>query len=149
MAGVSRLKTADVLLRLILGGIFIAASADKIVHPVEFAAIVRDYRVLPPALSNLTALLLPWLELVLGALLLAGRWREGTLFLVNLLLVTFWTTLVVNYFRGIDVACGCFSTTPDQDANMLWYIVRDGFFVLLGLAAVLVTRKLAAISGKT
>jgi len=69
-------------------------------------------------------------------------------FLVNLLLVTFWTTLVVNYFRGIDVGCGCFSTTPDQVANMLWYIVRDGFFVLLGLAAVLVARKLAAFSGK-
>ncbi len=139
MSLVSRLKTADVLLRLILGGIFIVASADKIIHPAEFAAIVRDYRVLPPALTNLVALGLPWLELVLGALLLSGRWREGTLLLVNLLLVTFWTTLVVNYFRGIDVGCGCFSTSPSQDADMAWYVLRDGFFVLLGLTTALVS----------
>jgi len=126
---------ADVLLRLVLAGIFLAASADKILHPQSFAAVVRDYQILPPALVNLTAIALPWLELALGILLLAGRLRQGTLLLVNALLLTFLGALIANYFRGIDVACGCFSTTREASSPMLWYIVRDGAFVALALGA--------------
>ena len=143
MAGVFTLKTAEFLLRFSLGGIFIAASVDKILHPAAFASIVRDYKVLPDTLSNLAALVLPWLELVLGVLLLAGVWRASALVLANLLLLLFWTTLVVNYFRGIDVGCGCFSTSAEQQHSMIWYVVRDGLFVVLGLGAALVYRKLS------
>jgi len=131
---------ADVLLRLVLAGIFLAACADKILNPQSFAAVVRDYQILPPALVNLTAIVLPWLELVLGILLLAGRLRQGTLLLVNALLLAFLGTLVVNYFRGIDVNCGCFSTTREAPSPMLWYIVRDGAFVALALSAAWVYR---------
>jgi len=144
MAGLFNLKTADLLLRLALGGIFIAASVDKILHPAAFASIVRDYKVLPDTLSNLAALVLPWLELVLGVLLLAGVWRASALVLANLLLLLFWTTLLVNYFRGIDVGCGCFSTSAAQQHGMFWYVVRDGLFVVLGLGAALVYRKHSA-----
>lgn len=130
-----RWAAADVLLRLALAGILIAASADKMLHPQSFAAVVRDYRILPPALVNLTAIVLPWLELTLGVLLLAGRMRLGTLLLVNALLLTFLAALVTNYFRGIDVGCGCFSTTREASSPMLWYIIRDGAFVALALGA--------------
>ena len=134
----ANLQTVDLVLRLVLAAIFLAASVDKILHPAAFAVIVRDYRILPEFLINPTALLLPWLEAVLGVLLVLGLWREGTLLLVNGLLLTFWATLVLNYFRGIDVNCGCFSTTPGQTGNMLWYLVRDSFFLLLGFASTLV-----------
>ncbi len=144
MASLLNLKSADLLLRLALGGVFIAASVDKILHPAAFASIVRDYKVLPDALSNVTALVLPWLELVLGLQLLAGVWRASALVLANLLLLLFWTTLVVNYFRGLDVGCGCFSTSADQQHSMLWYVVRDGLFIVLGLGAALVYRKLSS-----
>lgn len=131
---------ADVLLRLALAGTFIAASADKILHPQSFAAVVRDYRILPPALVNLTAIALPWLELVLGSLLLAGRMRLGTLLLVNVLLLTFLGALVMNYFRGIDVNCGCFSITGAASLPMSWYIFRDGVFVFTAMGAAWVYR---------
>lgn len=130
-----KIAVADVALRVVLSGIFIYASWDKILHPQDFAAVVRDYRILPDILVNIPAIILPWLELMLGVLLLAGRLREGTLLLVNALLITFWITLVVNYFRGIDVGCGCFSTTREESSPMLWYIFRDGLFVALGLGA--------------
>ncbi|MBU1041129.1 MAG: DoxX family membrane protein [Proteobacteria bacterium] len=126
---------ADVLLRLALAGILLAASAGKIMDPQGFSAVVRDYQILPSALIAPTAVILPWLELVLGILLLAGRMRLGTLLLVNALLLTFLGALIANYFRGIDVACGCFSTTREASSPMLWYIVRDGAFVALALGA--------------
>lgn len=135
-----RWAVADVLLRLALAGILLAASAGKIMDPQSFAAVVRDYQIVPPALVNLTAIILPWLELVLGILLLAGRLRLGTLLLVNALFLAFLGALVANYFRGIDVGCGCFSTTREASSPMLWYIVRDGAFVALALSAAWVYR---------
>jgi uncharacterized membrane protein YphA (DoxX/SURF4 family) len=126
------LTTLFVVLRFMLAVVFIYASIDKILHPADFAAIVKDYKVLPDILINLTAIILPWLELVLGVLLVLGRWQEGTLLLVNLLLIAFWATLVFNYFRGVDVGCGCFSTQATESSSMVWYMFRDGFFVLVG-----------------
>lgn len=135
-----KLNIADILLRILLAGIFLYASVDKIQHPQDFASIIRDYRVLPGVLVNVTAIVLPWLELVLGVLLLSGWLREGTLFLVISLLLVFWGILIANYFRGIDVGCGCFSTTASESSPMLWYILRDGLFVVLGLSAAWVHR---------
>ncbi|MFW5836547.1 MAG: MauE/DoxX family redox-associated membrane protein [Desulfovibrionaceae bacterium] len=130
-----KLRHAALALRIVLAGVFLYASIDKILHPADFAAIIKDYRVLPDVLINITAIILPWLELVLGVLLLTGRWLEGSLLLANALLVTFWSTLVFNYSRGLDVSCGCFSTQTSESPNMVWYMVRDGFFVLVGLLA--------------
>lgn len=132
MQRIWNLTTLFVVLRFMLAVVFIYASIDKILHPADFAAIVKDYKVLPDILINLTAIILPWLELVLGVLLVLGRWQEGTLLLVNLLLIAFWATLVFNYFRGVDVGCGCFSTQATESSSMVWYMFRDGFFVLVG-----------------
>lgn len=119
-------------LRMILAGIFLYACADKIMHPHDFAVIVKAYHVLPDPMANLAALWLPWLELVLGVCLFTGLWRDGALTLATALLAVFWITLVVNYFRGINVACGCFSSSSEEQAPMLWYIGRDA--LLLGFA---------------
>lgn len=122
------------VLRLALGGIFVFASLDKLLHPAAFAEIIVSYRVLPAVLVNAAAIVLPWLELVLGLLLLAGRLLDGALLLVNLLLLAFWGSLVFNYARGLDVHCGCFSTAAVAAGDMGWYVIRDGLFVTLALA---------------
>lgn len=125
----------EAALRLFLAGLFAYASLDKIAHPDQFAAILHDYRLLPQAVVPFTAVVLPWLEAVLALALVLGRWREGALFLSVALLAAFWASLAVNMARGLDVSCGCFSAAKDSDGNMAWYLVRDGFFVLTGLAA--------------
>jgi len=125
----------ETALRLFLAGLFAYASLDKIAHPDQFAAIIRDYRLLPQAAVPFTAVVLPCLEAVLALALALGKWREGALFLSAALLAVFWVSLAVNMARGLDVSCGCFSTTKDSGGSMLWYIFRDGFFVLVGLAA--------------
>ncbi len=126
------------LLRMVVGCVLLYASADKILHPQDFAAIVKGYRLLPEALVNLTAIWLPWFELVLGVCLYAGLWRQGALLLATSLLAAFWLAIIVNYFRGIDVDCGCFSSAssdPFKAAPMLWYIGRDALLLALPLAA--------------
>lgn len=126
------------LLRMVVACVLLYASADKILHPQDFAAIVKGYRLLPDGLVNLTAIWLPWFELVLGLCLYAGFWRQGALFLATSLLAAFWLAIIINYFRGIDVNCGCFSSAssdPAEAAPMLWYIGRDALLLALPLAA--------------
>ena len=121
-------------IRVFLGGVFVYASADKILHPAAFAEAVYDYKILPDQLINLTAIMLPWLELLLGVCLVFGVWLPGSLILGNLLLITFFGALLFNVARGIDIHWGCFSTSTQDPAggSMAWYLVPNGMFLLLG-----------------
>jgi uncharacterized membrane protein YphA (DoxX/SURF4 family) len=130
------IRAASVLARLILGIVFIYASIDKIFHPGQFAEIIHNYQILPYLLINPTAIILPWLELILGVFLLIGIWLPGTVFLTNLLLAVFLGAMVFNLARGLDIHCGCFSTTVDLGdaaAPMVWYAIRDSLFIIPGI----------------
>ncbi len=132
-------------IRLVLGAIFIIASADKIYNPGGFAQAVYNYQILPDALINLTAIILPWLELILGIFLIVGFWLPGAVTLANGLLVAFFGSLVFNVARGLDVHCGCFSTRTDGDPTTVWYLIRDSAFLLMGaylFFKVMISRKL-------
>lgn len=133
--GRNRHRIPTIFARLILGSVFIYAGFDKILHPALFAEAVYNYQILPDALINLTAIILPWLELILGAFLILGFWLSGATLLSNLLLVTFFGALVFNLARGLDIHCGCFSTSQEGTSNlcMCLHVIRDGIFLLLGL----------------
>lgn len=117
--------------RLILSGVFIYASWDKILHPAAFAEAVFNYQILPAELINLTALILPWLELILGVLLLSGICMPGAVLGVNLLMITFLSALIINSARGLDISCGCFSTGTTSSGLSWWVVLRDVFFFSL------------------
>jgi len=125
--------------RLILGGVFIYASFDKILHPAAFAEAVFNYQILPAQLINLMALILPWLELILGVLLLSGIWVSGAVLGVNLLMVTFLAALVFNTARGLNISCGCFSTETTSSGLSGWVVLRDVFFFSLSAYLLFVT----------
>jgi hypothetical protein len=123
------------LSRLFLGGIFVYASFDKILRPSDFAEIIYNYQVLPEVLINLTSIILPWLELLLGLLWIFGFWLPGAVLIANSLFLVFFATLIFNAARGLDIDCGCFSvsTAASSGGHMLWYLLRDGLFLMLGL----------------
>jgi len=129
----NRTRHAFLLSRLFLGGIFVYASYDKILHPVPFAEIVFNYQILPEILINLVSLFLPWLELLMGLSLILGVWLPGAVLISTVLLFVFFTTLVFNMLRGLDIDCGCFTVSagPSSGGHMLWYLFRDGFFLLV------------------
>jgi uncharacterized membrane protein YphA (DoxX/SURF4 family) len=121
--------------RFFLGFIFFYASLDKILHPAAFAETVHNYQILPDVLINLTAVVLPWLEFLTGSLLILGLWMPGAVFTCNALLLIFFSTVLFNLARGLDIDCGCFTASSGLSSrgSMLWYLFRDGFFLLLGL----------------
>jgi len=116
--------------RLFLGGILIYAGIGKITASSLFAEVVYNYQILPNALVNLTALVLPWIEMVLGILLIGGIWLPGAVLLTNILLLTFSGILVFNFSRGLNISCGCFSNEPSTDPISLWTVMRDVSFLI-------------------
>jgi cobalt-zinc-cadmium efflux system protein len=130
------MKIPLLISRLILGGVFVYASFDKILHPHEFAEVVYNYQILPDALVNLTAILLPWLELCAGVFLILGLFLRGALFTCNMLLAVFLVALAFNLARGLDIDCGCFSSSvgPSTGGSMILYLLRDAFLLAMGLS---------------
>lgn len=120
-------------LRLLLGAVFLFASYDKILHPAAFAQAVYNYQILPDAAVNLAALILPWLELMLGLCLIAGVWLPGTMIVSTGLLAVFIGTLVFNQMRGLDIYCGCFSTEATEGIAGLGTVARDVGFLAVSV----------------
>ncbi|MBI9110076.1 MauE/DoxX family redox-associated membrane protein [Maridesulfovibrio ferrireducens] len=111
--------------RIALGLVFIVACVGKIADPVAFGEIVKNYQILPDILVMPVAYFLPWLEFVCGALLVCGVMTETATALITAMLVLFIAVLSANLYRGIDVACGCFSTDVSFKSDMVMTIVRD------------------------
>jgi hypothetical protein len=119
--------------------VFIYASLGKLLHPAAFAEAVFNYQILPSQLINLTALILPWLELILGVLLFSGIWLSGAVLGVNLLMIIFLGALVFNTARGLNISCGCFSTGTTSAGLSGWVVLRDVFIFGLSACLLLVT----------
>lgn len=119
--------------RVVLGAVFVYASFDKILHPAVFAEGVYYYQILPDSLINLTAVILPWLELLLGIMLITGFWIPGASALSTLLLTIFMGAIVFNLARGLDISCGCFSTSASEGSMSVLTILRDTVFLLLAV----------------
>jgi uncharacterized membrane protein YphA (DoxX/SURF4 family) len=129
------MKITLLISRLLLGGVFAYASLDKILHPYEFAEVVYNYQILPDGLVNLTAILLPWVELCVGLFLILGFFLRGAVFTCNMLLALFFVALAFNLARGLDIECGCFtaSAAPSSGGSMMLYLLRDAFLLAMGL----------------
>ncbi len=124
---------ACLLVRTGLGIVFLWASWDKIGHPGEFASIIDNYRILPTAAVNLTALVLPWIEFICGLLLLSGRLVPGAVLTIDLLLFIFILATGFNLYRGLDINCGCFSVSPDAESENALNLVRNSLMLAAGL----------------
>lgn len=115
-----------------LGAIFLYASYDKILHPGDFARIVYHYQVIGPSqhigpwLANLLSVTLPWIEVVVGLMLLTGLWRREAALVSSALLVVFVGAVASALLRGIDIEnCGCFSVTGEGRAAGIKLILGD------------------------
>jgi len=138
IAGYSRSQWMFHLCRLLLGLVFVYASYDKILHPQAFALAVYNYQILPDAVINMTALTLPWLELLLGLCLLFGVLLPGATVAGATLLINFLGALMFNQIRGLDMHCGCFSTETKAGPVGWGTVLRDLGFLAISLYLLIV-----------
>jgi uncharacterized membrane protein YphA (DoxX/SURF4 family) len=108
-----------------LGAIFLYASWSKVLDPRPLVTIIWNYRLLPPGPINAIAIYLPWMELLVGLALISGIGRRGAGCWASLLMTGFTVALLINAVRGLDVACGCFSTSATETHNAWFLVLRD------------------------
>ncbi len=125
--------------RIVLGGLFIYAGVTKVTAPLDFAQNIRNYQIVGQSLSFIAALVLPWLEILAGAFLIAGVWRRGAALVLSSLLVFFIVLTVVTMARGLDIDCGCFGAV-DRKAG-LSVILEDLAMLYLGLCLLFASQR--------
>lgn len=117
--------------RLIVGAVFIYASIYKIADPLSFANAIWNYHLAPGSLINLSALVMPWVELLAGLGLILGLFYRGSVLLVMGMTVMFMIALTAAVARGLDIDCGCFKAGEASADTAKETLYRD--FGLLAL----------------
>ena len=134
--------------RLLIGGIFVYAGYAKLTYPNHnlwpwfmlkfsvaanlstFAFQVESYKVLGAEGSSFVARTLPFVEIVLGLLLLIGWKFRIWAVAVTTILTGFLILVTRAYLLHMDINCGCFGTPEPLTLNT---VIRDGALVALAV----------------
>jgi putative oxidoreductase len=136
-----------VRVQFVLAAFFVVAGIAKIADPPGFAHEIHNYGLVPGALVNAIALVLPWLEVVTGVALFLGIAKRSAARLLAILLLVFVIALSINLVRGKPVDCGCFGTSKVQKTDaerlkdMKLVILRDVGLLLLAGQILYATRR--------
>lgn len=121
----------EILLRWLLGGLFVFAGVLKALDPAVFTKDIANYQLLPWEYAVGAAFYLPWLEVFAGGMLIFGPWRAGALRILLILMLGFTQALFTAWVRGLNIHCGCFGTAF-ATSNYALLFLRD-LAILAGL----------------
>jgi uncharacterized membrane protein YphA (DoxX/SURF4 family) len=121
--------------RLVVGGVFLLTGILKALDVASFDRSIRAYQMVPGALVPIMANGLPWLEIVVGAYVLAGLYRRWSALASGALLIIFMIAMGQALARGLTLQCGCFGTALTgaalRDEVSIGSILRDGVWLLM------------------
>ncbi len=103
----NRVSIIVLFARILIGGILIYASISKIIDPVVFARAIGNYHLIPFGLENSMAIVLPWVELIVGICLILGIFIDGAAFLVIAMMIVFIIAITYAILSGYNIECGC------------------------------------------
>ncbi len=135
--------------RLGLAAVFLVSGVLKAIDPDATYVAVRAYDLLPKLGVALVAGVLPWLEIVIGLLLLAGIATRAVAVVSAVLLLGFMAGVAQARARGLSIDCGCFGGGGAVDPGQTTYgreLLRDAGFLLLAGWLVVRPRTLAVLS---
>ncbi|WP_367652473.1 MauE/DoxX family redox-associated membrane protein [Intrasporangium sp.] len=122
-------------MQIAVGVTFVYSGAAKL-RVGRFALDLADYELLPVRLVQPLAAGLPWVEILLGALMLVGVGGVLPLWCALILLAAFALAISINLRRGYRNACGCQGSTKPID----WSLASRNVVLATSLAV-------AALSG--
>ena len=128
-----------VRVQIALGAIFVAAALPKIADPPSFAHMIYNYRIVPGFLINISALTMPWVELLAGLALILGVWTRPARWLIGAMLVVFILAISYNLMRNNAIDCGCFDVasagkTHEERIRDMWLVIVRDLGMLLMIA---------------
>jgi putative oxidoreductase len=124
-------NTFTFISRAVVGFIFVVASIPKIADTTSFMKSIEVYGLFPYFIISITAIFLPWLELVVGVFLIFGILLRGSSLLSSVLFFTFSILITVTLLRGLSIDCGCFGS---DGASLSWKrLIEDVGLLILSL----------------
>lgn len=140
-------KYLEIIIRLVLGFIFLYASLDKIIYPQKFAEVIYNYRLMPIELLNICAIIVPWVEAFIGVSLLIGFRVDVSAFMLSVITFFFILMIISAIVRGLNIECGCFSL--DAEGSLVsWKRVIEDVFILVGGIFLLLNKKKTVSSNR-
>lgn len=142
------LDVVGLVARLVLGGALLLAGGLKIGKPTGSARAVQAYDVMPFEMAKWVGYALPYIEVILGALLVLGLFTRVSAALGAALMVVFVIGIAQAWARGLTIDCGCFGGGGQVAEGQTKYgreILRDIGFVLCGAWLVWRPRSLASL----
>ncbi|WP_317983925.1 MauE/DoxX family redox-associated membrane protein [Nocardia colli] len=125
----------ELLVRTIVGGLFIAAGFAKLSATAQWRQEwVASYELIPGPLVRPVAAAVPLVEMVTGIWLLLGAFGPTSVWVAVVVLVAVTVAVISALMRRLGVPCGCFGTLGEL---ISWRIVvRNLVFIaaLIGLA---------------
>ncbi|HEY1883545.1 MAG TPA: MauE/DoxX family redox-associated membrane protein [Candidatus Cybelea sp.] len=128
------MNAAVLVLRLLVGGMLLAAGLLKVGHAANLAASIAGFRLLPAGVVGPLALALPFIEILLGAYLVAGLFTRVTAWIVAAQFFVYAAAVASAVLRHLPANCGCFG--PGDAAVADWPHVA--FDCLFGAAAIFI-----------
>ena len=110
-------------LRVLIAMIFLWSGVSKAFQPLQFAATIEAYGVLPEILAFPAALVIILMEIIAAIGLLFEKW--GSLTAITLMMLLFLTVLGYGIFLGMDIDCGCFG--PNDPEAKAFHDLRGAF----------------------
>jgi uncharacterized membrane protein YphA (DoxX/SURF4 family) len=128
--------------RLLLAGVWLVAGGTKVSDLQGSVRAVHAYDLLPYEVSKVVGAALPFVEITIGLLLVAGFATRIAAVASSTLLVVFIGGIASAWARGLRIDCGCFGgggeLAAGRSPTYFWEIARD--VALLAVAVYLVWR---------
>ncbi|MFC1565360.1 DoxX family protein [Candidatus Neomarinimicrobiota bacterium] len=117
--------------RMLIGGILIYSSFEKFIDPSGFADAINNYHIIPFGLENSFAIILPWIELIIGICLILGVFIDGAAVIVIIIMVVFIIAITYAIISGYNIECGC-GLKPGEMVG-IQKIIEDSTYLILAL----------------
>lgn len=120
--------------RWTVGAIFVVAAILKIGDPATFQGDILSFRIVGYPAAYIIAYILPWIELLAGVAVIAGRWGcRGGMVLTAGMLVAFIGGAAYAWALGYDIHCGCFGGSETDETTNYTLLIGRNLLMLAGI----------------
>jgi uncharacterized membrane protein YphA (DoxX/SURF4 family) len=131
--GAFRNRYLSFVFRIALGIIFIISGAGKLPEGAAFVDQVEEANILPHALARAYGTALPYVEIVIGALLILGLLSRFAAGIGGLAALSFIIGNSTRIYRGLYGECGCFGSIASLQFSTREALIIDCVLLIMAI----------------